>query len=616
MDGEARKGAGAGTRAGGPTPHSRRQAVPGPARPGPAEVGALAVIAGLILWLGTRLCLGTETRLAYLLYDDAYYYLGVARSLAAGLGSTFDGINPTNGYHPLWCALLVPVFWLTDHPGAAVRIVAALWFAAAAAAPLALWWALRPRTGPAGAVLAAALFGLQPLVGLGLERPNGLETPLYALLIALFAGAFERGQRHVGRGGWRHLAGLGLLLGLVITARLDGGLMAVAAALLLAAGAWPAAAPSPRSEVTGGGWLSVLTGRLGAVGVLAVAATAVAGPFMLWGALRFGSPMPVSGRTVSQAAAQEREEVGGPLSPSFLRRRAYYGLELLPRRMARAALEGTPAAAAVWNSGLAGSVAVVGGAAALIAVGLWRRRADPRGDALGLLALFGLLHYGAYAAWLWTQGEETYRLYYLMPQAMLLAAAAGAALGPTLDRRLRHPLARRSAAAAGLVVLALLLVRAVERRWALYDEPPGPVTAAGIYGWVRASLPEAAVLGARDAGKLGYFSGRPVVNLDGLINDHRLLAAIAADAEDAYIAGSRIDYLLYDRDWVVGFPAGEAPSPEAERAAPAAAAESLPRGRERLGAILRRLDARPGITLREVPGAPDNWLVLQVQRHR
>jgi hypothetical protein len=36
--------------------------------------------------------------------DDFYYYLKIAMNVVAGKGSTFDGVIPTNGYHPLWMA--------------------------------------------------------------------------------------------------------------------------------------------------------------------------------------------------------------------------------------------------------------------------------------------------------------------------------------------------------------------------------------------------------------------------------------------------------------------------------------------------------------------------------
>lgn len=34
--------------------------------------------------------------------DDSYFYLQIANNFAHGKGSTFSGVTPTNGYHPLW----------------------------------------------------------------------------------------------------------------------------------------------------------------------------------------------------------------------------------------------------------------------------------------------------------------------------------------------------------------------------------------------------------------------------------------------------------------------------------------------------------------------------------
>jgi hypothetical protein len=41
--------------------------------------------------------------------DDAFFYFEVARRIGSGQGTTFDGITQTNGYHPLWQCLLVPL---------------------------------------------------------------------------------------------------------------------------------------------------------------------------------------------------------------------------------------------------------------------------------------------------------------------------------------------------------------------------------------------------------------------------------------------------------------------------------------------------------------------------
>src|SRR6266436_4937086 len=69
----------------------------------------------------------------YVIADDAYYYFTIARNVAQGAGSTFDGIAPTNGYHPLYMLSLVPVFWLSKalHAGLWVPIHASLTLCAA-----------------------------------------------------------------------------------------------------------------------------------------------------------------------------------------------------------------------------------------------------------------------------------------------------------------------------------------------------------------------------------------------------------------------------------------------------------------------------------------------------
>jgi hypothetical protein len=45
-----------------------------------------------------------------LIADDAYYYFTIARNMIAGLGPTFDCLAPTNGFHPLWLLVLLPLY--------------------------------------------------------------------------------------------------------------------------------------------------------------------------------------------------------------------------------------------------------------------------------------------------------------------------------------------------------------------------------------------------------------------------------------------------------------------------------------------------------------------------
>jgi hypothetical protein len=65
--------------------------------------GIVAAYAAAALALAALLPLGW---LARLFQDDAFFYLAIARNFATGRGSSFDGFHLTNGYHPLWMFVL------------------------------------------------------------------------------------------------------------------------------------------------------------------------------------------------------------------------------------------------------------------------------------------------------------------------------------------------------------------------------------------------------------------------------------------------------------------------------------------------------------------------------
>src|SRR5687768_7036872 len=54
--------------------------------------------------------------------DDSFYYLRIAENVANGLGPTFDGVEPTNGFHPLWMGLLSALALLPLETADAMRL--------------------------------------------------------------------------------------------------------------------------------------------------------------------------------------------------------------------------------------------------------------------------------------------------------------------------------------------------------------------------------------------------------------------------------------------------------------------------------------------------------------
>ena len=527
------------------------------------------IASAVIFLVGLWACLGPEHRLAWLFYDDAYYYLGVARHLADGEGSTFDGIHPTNGYHPLWCWALVPVVRWARDPGTALRAAAALWFLLASLVPLAAHWALRRRLGEPAAAVAAVIGSLPPWVGLALARPNGLETPLYALALLVTLGVADRVLGVGAPPRLARVAGVGLLAGTCLLARLDGGFLPPALALTVVAGGcarW------------GGRAALVCAATIG------LAATAIAGPSLLWNAARFGSPIPVSGRVIALEAAQEREALGGALDPGYLMRRARYAVIDMPATVARRAVEGLPGVQGGAHLPVAIVLLAVAAMAAATLAGAWRRRVEGvvPGDPVATLACFCAAHYAAYAAWLWTPGEDVYRAYYFMPEVLLAAVLAAPLLVAAARRLPATPRARAIAAWAAVALLATHTAAACARQSRRIDPVPGPVAGQFIYGWIKRHLPADAILGARDAGKLGWFSGRTVVNLDGLVNDSILYEALRDGREGAYLCASPVEFVLIDRPW--------------------------------LGAMREELARTGRCALRDLGPATDDWAVLEVVR--
>jgi hypothetical protein len=61
--------------------------------------------------------------------------------------------------------------------------------------------------------------------------------------------------------------------------------------------------------------------------------------------------------------------------------------------------------------------------------------------------------------------------------------------------------------------------------------------------WARANLPPEAVVGMTDCGLFGYLSGRPTVNLDGLINGYAYQEALHRRQLRRFFAASRVTHI-------------------------------------------------------------------------
>jgi hypothetical protein len=214
--------------------------------------------------------------------EDGYYALSVARNVAAGRGITIDGTTLTNGFQPLFTMLEAGAFWLAQgNETLAMRLVMALgWLfhlGGALVVALIARDAWPSRRGAAErdlrSGLAAFLYLAAPLM---LNHAyNGLETGCVLFFYALAARWMQTWRDYT----WLGLAGFGIIIGLLVLARIDTAFVAVALGL------------NELRRARAGGVAHMI--RRGAV--LGGAAVLVSSPWWLYNTLYFGSPMPTSG---------------------------------------------------------------------------------------------------------------------------------------------------------------------------------------------------------------------------------------------------------------------------------------------------------------------------------
>jgi hypothetical protein len=117
--------------------------------------------------------------------DDAYYYFKVAQNISEGRGSTFDGINPTNGYHPLWLLVCVPIFALARFDLVLpLRVLLMLMSGLSVATGILLYRLVgKAFAPPIGAI--AALYWVFSYDVLVIVYQQGLETGIAAFFVVL-----------------------------------------------------------------------------------------------------------------------------------------------------------------------------------------------------------------------------------------------------------------------------------------------------------------------------------------------------------------------------------------------------------------------------------------------
>jgi hypothetical protein len=446
--------------------------------------------------------------------DDFFYYLQVAWN-ARELGvPSLDGVQPTNGFHPLFMAILWVLQPMAGGDKALfVQQALCVLLLAHVSAAFGLGLVGRRLVGGPAATLAPAVLWLAWPWTRGLHL-TGMEAPLLA---AGMATSLVCWLRLDGRPS-RDLA-LGASLAFTALARTDAiflwGIVNVALVVQLHRRGGSSLREGMRRLL----WLN-------AVPVVLV------GVYLAANLQAFGHLMPISGRVkVARTLGQHWDPEMSPFMRIALSSRANL---LLKKSVAARRFH-------LATVGLLGLL--------LIEFAAWRstRRNEQRGKAsavgrsLSLLSIPEMRPWLLYAVvvhvyYLTVQGYFD-SVWYLVHSAVIFALAGGCWVA-------RATFGHRRAVAIGIALAccAWLTVDAIVHPPAPREVPRPARFLYDVARWMNDHLPDDARVGSYNAGTLAYFSHRPVTNLDGVINNASGEAILRREL-GAYVAAEGLDYL-------------------------------------------------------------------------
>jgi hypothetical protein len=432
-----------------------------------------------------------------LLEDDAWMVTAIARHWALGHGITADGLNPTNGFHPLYPLTLGALPYLLNpndlHFGFRASLIICSLLNALALIP---FYAIARLVADRYVALAGlAVVALNPpLISVSV---NAMETSLALLLLLTFWWyALARPPTTP-----RAAALLGLLAALAILARLDSMIAAGMLGLTLL-------------------WREVRARRFPALSLIyGTVAGLLLLPYFLRNLLEFGAISPSSGRALAYLHSY-RESFAFSSGLQLIATQPVIELSWAP----------------VWLWLLA-----------IVALGfmIWRTPAPQRTLIVPLILYALALSF--YYAYLQQQGLPRYYVGVGIVLALVLCAWAS----PRVQASERQPVARRWSLpvrwSPAIAALAIILMNGVvfARNTAQAQHSADLAQPAMFQAaqWIAANVPPEVRLASSNSGIFQYYSGHVVLNFDGKLNSE-IIPVLARRQLDTYLRSKGIAYIV------------------------------------------------------------------------
>ncbi|MBN1230664.1 MAG: hypothetical protein JXA19_02235 [Anaerolineales bacterium] len=501
-------------------------------------------------------CHNPNTVLDWYTSDDAFYYFQAAKNIAAGDGSTFDGITLTNGYHPLWMLILIPVFWFARFSHLLpLRILMVLLGLLNVGSGIFLYNMGNRFFNGKIAALVSLLWALTPAIHT-ITTKGGVESGLSVFFIFLFwdkLTALNRSNKQED-GNLRQVVMVGLIAVLVILSRLDNVFLVFFGGTWFWLSWWQPthlADPTPKRK-----WLWRLqTGLAFFLPVFIIMLV-----YMGYNHLVFGTSSPVSGQIKRWWGTLDNTLYGFPirriqtffgqfftsdedLGPwSALTAPLYLYAEQIATTLGH---EGS----LQWRRLILMTGGGIGAILSTITLFFDRKQAFKKLWNLGLIPLFlacfvqicyyKLGHSLAQQPWYWMME----RIFLILIGGVLLDSLYSLALQVFREKNNFSKLVPSLAVAASVLVCVNFLA------YMQLSSRSNPDVSGHYYfdrpRWLDETVESGSVIAITGAGNLGYFStDQVIVNLDGLMNSNDYFQHLQAGTGADYLSQIGVDFIF------------------------------------------------------------------------
>jgi hypothetical protein len=451
--------------------------------------------------------------------DDAFFYFGIAKNIAVGKGATFDGSIMTNGFHPIYALLLVPIFWFSlENPEVPVHVALTILSIFNVLTGYVVFLIVRKIAGRIAGLFGAFLWLFNPFVIL--IALNGVEVGVAAFFISLCIYVHLE-ERKVDRVSLPKMVLLGFLTALAVLSRVDAVFIFITIALDL----WYLSYQKGKS----------LFRSLSQPALYCFITLLFLSPWFFWNLYHFGTVRQISGVTLPNIAHNMYlMKHNTYLSLSFVKTELFY--------------------LKVWIEHIIRFSGGIGLFVILFIFFIISARKNLATKLSGILEKIKPLHFALlssiflvffYALYFW----GWLRPWYYLPVMLIVTIYLGSIAGHTFENFLHI----RAKMAIPVFVLFLICT--------IYFSYQGmSVWQKGLFPfqkqlyesavWLKENTPENSKIGAISAGVYGYMTGR-TIDLAGVVNKEAY-RAMREKRIFAYLQEKQIDYLV-DREDMIQF---------------------------------------------------------------